>query len=279
MSAVSVNGGISLVVVLTMVVLFANAHFNGQPASLVYGVHPSTAIAFLFFGITWTFLLAFYWILYTAGDGAALLIWLLNNVAKLCLFAGALAYSRGKQFHLGNTAIGLVILLIILSFWQLVFWQLQQWLPNSMFVGSLRLAPDVIVSAVGIVLTGWVFFARWGGLFGWFFLLVTVAYAALQLPSILMLEFSKFLAPVPPDLNIVLSCLAGGKILLAFGLLSLICVSGEQDLDIDKPRMWPKRPVAPPKWLYHLGGWIVSFVTAIAVSLFTDPLKALIWHR
>jgi hypothetical protein len=274
MSRELVNGGISLLVVLIMVLIFVNALWHKRPSSLVYSVHPSTTLAFLFFGsaVVSVFVLYFIWLVF--GDRAELPILLLDDVSKLSLFAAALAYSRGKQFKLGITIVWLVALFLLLSIWELVFWELEELLPNSMLVGSLRLAPDIILSSIVIVLIGWVFFVRWGGLFGWFFLLVTISYALLQFPGILMIGFEHFLTrDFPTDLNIAFSLLAGGKILFSFGFLSLVCESSDPDLEIDQVRTWPKNSVTPPKWMFFIGGWIVSFVTAIAVGVISEKLK------
>src|ERR1700689_3876933 len=113
----------------------------------VYSVHPSTTLAFLFFGlaVVSVFVLYFIWLVF--GDRAELPILLLDDVSKLSLFAAALAYSRGKQFKLGITIVWLVALFLLLSIWELVFWELEELLPNSMLVGSLRLAPDIILSS------------------------------------------------------------------------------------------------------------------------------------
>ena len=89
-----------------------------------------------------------------------------------------------------------------------------------------------------------------------------------------MIGFEHFLTrDFPTDLNIAFSLLAGGKILFSFGFLSLVCESSDPDLEIDQVRTWPKNSVTPPKWMFFIGGWIVSFVTAIAVGVISEKLK------
>lgn len=267
------NGGLSLGIVLLMALIYLNVLFNDRPPSLVYSVHRGAAAAFLFFGVTWIFVLALYITLLSVSEKPVLAIWLLDNVSKLCLFGTAIAYSRGNQFNPRTTLAVLIALFVILSLWEVVFWWASGARPDDTLVAALRLAPDVMLSGIGIIAVGWVFFVRWGGLFGWFFLVVTIAYSVLQLPATLLLGFDHFLTNASrSDLEIAFSALAGGKVLLAFGFLSLIC-SSASSLELDNPRVWPGNPVAPPRWLYHLVGWAGSLATAIIAATVVEKLK------
>jgi hypothetical protein len=156
------NGGIALGIVVLMAFIYLHVIAWNRPPSLVYNTHTGTTAAFFFFGVAWIFVVALYAILLSVGAKAILAIWLLDNVAKLCLFGTAIAYSRGNQFKLGVTLGVLILLLIILSVWEIVFWWASGVRPNSMLLGALRLAPDVMLSGIGIVTIGWVFFVRWG---------------------------------------------------------------------------------------------------------------------
>jgi hypothetical protein len=262
------NAGISLVTVLLMSLIYFNVVGNQRPTSLVYKLHQGTAAA-------WLFVFAFWAILLSVGEKAVLAIWLLDNVAKLCLFGTAIAYCRGSKFNPEVTLIVLILLLIILSAWETGFWWASGIRPNSMLLVALRLAPDVMLSGIGIVAIGWVFFVRWGGLFGWFFLLVTIAYSAFQLPATLMLGFDRFLTKTDsPDLDISFSALAGGKILLIFGFLSLIC-SSATGLELNEPRVWPENSVASPRWMRHLIGWVGSLAIAVIAGVISEKVKDL----
>jgi hypothetical protein len=277
MSPITLNAGLSLAIVASMTLIYLNVIANDRPIALVYSVHPSTTMAFFFFGTAWIFVVCLYTILLATDGKPTLPVWLLDNVSKLCLFATALSYSRVREFNLKLTLAVMAATLLLLSLWEVFFSWLSKGWPDDMLIGSLRLTPDVMLSGIGIVLIGWAFFVRWSGLFGWFFLLVTLAYSVLQFPATLLLGFDHFLAdPIHSDLNIAFSCLAGAKVLLAFGFLSLVCESSDPALEIDRPSTWPRNPVSPPKWVFHLAGWGGGVVAGVAVGLISDGVKGLV---
>jgi hypothetical protein len=104
---------------------------------------------------------------------------------------------------------------------------------------------------------------------GVLFLVVALIYAFLQVPANLWASFADDLKK-PEELTATFSYLAAGKILLAFGFLSLLCSSSLPNVRMNQPKYWPNKAITPPKWMRQIGGWIVSLIAAILVALFTQ---------
>jgi hypothetical protein len=134
------------------------------------------------------------------------------------------------------------------------------------FLKVLEPSPFVAIAMIESVALGWVFFVRWGGSAGAIFFCVAAGYGLLQLPAYLSVAGMQ-------GLDFAFSLLAGGKILIAFGFLSLLCSSSIPEIKIEIPKYWPTKPVPPPRWMLQLVGWGVTAVVGFATSILTDPLK------
>jgi hypothetical protein len=283
MSPEFANAAIIGAILLVMAAIFANAWIFRCPESLVYELHPSSTVAFLSFAAAWFCILLDYFIALAYGDPSQslgiLLIWrVIGDIAKLALFLTALAYSRGKELIVLSATIRLLALLFVLVIWEIVCLGIWVKDPTKIFASAMNFAPDIILSSVAFIAIGWVVFIRWGGVVGGIFLYVTFAYAVLQLPAGLSDSFKDYLQPdATSALKLTFSLLAGGKILLAIGFLSVIGYAALPGLDIDEPKTWPTNTVTPPGWVYHTGLWLFGILTSILTALSDEAMKKVVF--
>jgi hypothetical protein len=198
-------------------------------------------------------------------------------MASLFTITAAFAYSRGRGFRAVVATVSMIILAILVTVDEIILLTWGQ--AQNILITTLELAPDVVIGSVAGVSLGWVFFVRWGGLAGWLFLLVTVGYALLQLPANIWFSLRHFLSTTDArTLEQVFALLAGGKVLVIFGVLLLLCSSSRRTVNIDQPKHWPEHAVPLPAWgsISPLVGWVPALITAVIVAIFTDPLKCVV---
>jgi hypothetical protein len=211
------------------------------------GEHPSTQNAFWFFFAGLFFILAGYgvrqdffhpshYVRHVGDDFVGIL-------SDICLLAAACAYTQGREFQLRNALSWIVYSAPAMLLWTIMFELAGH--QTSAFATVLELIPALAVSAIAITKLGWAFYARWTGVTGALFLLVCVVYAVLQFPAGLVDAENVILNS---DLTLVWPLLAGGKIPLSFGFLSLLCSSAKPGVNIDVPKYSPTGSVSPLKW-------------------------------
>ena len=278
-----VNLGVTFAILAVMSAISLSAMASNEPKSLDFRKYPSVTWAFTFFATVWccTFIVYVALVLFKNVPPDSPLwtaLGLFDNVAKVLLLATAIAYSSGREFNVKKTAAWLGALLIVLMLWTIVGDMIGRVYPRNIFVAAMQIAPDLVISSIAIVAVGWVFFVRWGGPAGWLFLLTTIAYAILQFPAAFKIGLSAFLRPEDVrNLDVAFSCLAGGKILIAFGFILLIWNPKLRGLDVRAPKRWlPAKSVKMPKRMYQWIGWPLSGAASIVTSALSDPLKSYI---
>jgi len=281
---VRMNMVVTFLVLAIMLGLYLSASSGHGPNAILYKSHPATASAFWLMFVTFASFFISYGTQFLHDEAMKSLpqgkIFIdpcyhvaeavVGNLASVCTLSAAIAYARGSAFNLGTAIRWIAVSLLAIFLWATVFENVD----DSAFSTALKMSPDVIVSAIAGVALGWVFFVRWGGLNGALVLIVSVAYSVLQLPAYLSIGGIGALIP-QSNLNLAFPCLAGGKLLLAFGILSLLCGSTAGALAMHEPKYWPTGAVPPPSWMQTFYGWIGSFVSSVAVAISTEPLKAI----
>ena len=276
-------------IVVTLVILIAMAGVwlhsitsnKKEPRSLDRTEYPSTAWAFAFFAAVWFCTFSIYCSLALLKDldpesVVVTVLRVFDNIAKVLLLGTAIAYSSGKEFNPKETLVGLSALFIVLTLWIFVCYGLGLLIPKNIFVTTMEVAPDVVISSIAIVAVGWVFFVRWGGASGWLFLLTTIGYAILQFPAAIKIGLSGYLkTDSTPQLDEAFSFLAGGKLLIAFGFILLIWHPKLPKLNVNKTKRWlPTGGVKMPKTMYQWLGWPISALASLATSALSEPLRS-----
>lgn len=280
-SAISFHSDVNLAILGTAIaimgVLYFFARSQGSPAAILLNKYPSTAAAFWFFFAGYTCLFFLYlWIHIYIKAGRSLDSTefnigsdILGNTANLCFLAAAVAYFRGNAFKHIHAAGTTVLVAVFITIWAFGWNELGA--PDNLFAKGLQYAPEMVVPTVAFGALGWAFFARWGGLPGLLFLVVAGVYALLQVPANLLANFGPDLKDATA-LNTTFSYLAAGKVLLAFGFISLLCSSTTRAVRIKEARYWPEpgQSVTPPRWIRQLAGWMVTLSASIIVALVTQ---------
>ncbi len=276
---VKANLLILFVALLAMLGIYGYAKMFGTPRAVLIHRFRSAACAFWFFFAGYACLFFLYmWVYFyeKAGQGQQSLASsqavdigtdILGNTANLCFLATAVAYCRGKTFNYIRVSGAIILITVFITIWAFGWSVLGR--PDDLFVKSIQYAPELVLPTVAFTALGWAFFARWGGVAGVLFFVVALVYAILQVPANLMASFGDFLK-TPAALEVTFSYLAAGKILLAFGFLSLLCSSSLPAVGMNQPKYWPDEPITPAKWMRQIGGWAVSLVAAIAVAMATQ---------
>jgi hypothetical protein len=260
------------------------------PKSRVAIQPPSTAIAFWFFFATFVLTAITYALHYfapseecersTAHEVASLTHQishiigdLIGNAASLSLLIAAVAYCWGEGFRWAKAVQIAFLIVLVMGLWGMA-WELLEH-RQDFFETLLVHSPGIIIAAIATTALGWAVFARWGGVIGFAFFLLAVAYAILQLPANLLLGLTCFVKATTADLRLTFSLLAAGKLFLSFGFLALLCNSRKVK-DIDEPQYWPPRHrVPPPIWFY--GSTVSSIIIGVIIHTIAN-LIAEHWH-
>ena len=260
---------------VAMTLLFAFALTQQSLDAIRYKQSPSTASAFWFFFAAYAFLFFLYiWMDIYVKNGRsldspefAIGTDILGNVSNVCFLIAAVAYCRGRDFNVLHAAGAVVLLTMIVMIWAFGWNVLVD--QSNLFARTLQYGPEMVLPSVAFVLLGWAFFARWGGIPGAIFLLVSLVYGFLQIPANLVANFGDALRD-PSALLATFAYLSAGKILLAFGFLSLLCSSSIPEIAIGDPKYWPDKAVSPPQWFGQVGGWAVSLAASTITALVTQ---------
>jgi hypothetical protein len=270
---------ILFIALLAMLAIYGYAKMFGTPRAVLIHRFRSAACAFWLFFAGYACLFFLYmWIYFYLRAGQSLQSFasspavdigtdILGNTANLCFLAAAVAYCRGRTFNYIHASGTIILLTVFITIWAFGWNALGR--SDDLFVKSIQYAPELVLPTVAFVALGWAFFARWGGVAGVLFFVVALIYALLQVPANLMASFGEFLVK-PNTLGVTFSYLAAGKILLAFGFLSLLCSSSLPAVRMNQPKYWPDEAITPAKWMRQVGGWVISLVAAIAVAMATQ---------
>jgi len=274
----TVNIIIILGILIVMLGLYLSANAGVGPEAIRYPSYPSTASAFYLFSGTFLCFLIFYLMQQTAPNSLHRVANLtISNLASACTLAAAVAYARGNAFDMRSAALSIGVCGFATFLWAAIFeYVVKQ--PQNLFFNALESSPQIILSAVARIALGWVFFARWG-LASAAFLLVSAAYAFVELPGYLEEVVEIKNTPelnLSEELTLAFPLLAGGKILLAFVFVSLLCSSTIPAVDINNPKIWPTGSVTPPFLRNHVSGWVLSVISGVLIAILTDPLKMLL---
>jgi len=281
-----------------MLVLYLQDSTNQSDSALVAKKHFSTACAFWFYFVAFSFLLIF-WLLVREEHliekngldtglthAAAHLPRVMSNwFANLSLLMAAIAYSSGKDFDIRTSiwraGMASVIMLLWVMLWELVGHA------NNLFWTALLIAPELAIATVAMVALGWAFYVRWSGLSFLYFILAMV-YALLQLPAYLELELDAFFTPEKlATLRFAFPLLAACQIMLAYGFLSLLCRSTVAEIKIDEPRHWPSGTrTLSDLTVPHVGGvWLgkavdLGFGALVAIVMWPlgEKFGPLLWR-
>jgi hypothetical protein len=268
-------------VLLVMLIIFLHAYYKESPAVLAdRKTYPSVFAAFwfYFFAYLCVFILyALVWFLNWLTTVIApenlgpphaavhVVESLFSGVGGTSLLMASFAYRRGREFDFRG-AIQIVYLVAAGMFCWGVFWELMSH-SNNLLWSSIKVAPEVIISAIAMFSLGWVFFVRWSSATVLLYFVVTAVYAILQFPAYLAAELGPFFKDASP-LNISFAFLAGGKIVVAYGFISLLLASTPDVFDINEPQHWFGPRVKPPKWIFpRIGGWIGGLIIALVFAL------------
>jgi hypothetical protein len=285
------NQVVILIVLAVMILLYLSALAGMGPDTMrLSGHHRSTAIASLGFFTTFLCFFAEYVIAHlkeglTPEWQQTLHVYLhvastvFGSLASVCTLIAALSYLRGGNFDFKSTAIFFACYVFAIFLWAVAFESFNH--DNSLFATTFEASPVILTAAVAAMALGWAFLARWGLMAGAPFFLVCFLYGILQLPAYLRGELGDLEGVGAvfknSDLDFAFPLLAGGKFLLAFGFISLLCSSAEPGVDIDNPRYWPPADsVRPPNWMLQVAGWIGTTVLSGIAAAATDPLKPLV---
>jgi hypothetical protein len=141
----------------------------------------------------------------------------------------------------------------------------------------IAIAPSAVLSHIALIALGWLFVVRWG-FWGIPYLLLTIAYALLQLPAYFADHFESLLNP--PELGkAVFFSLGLLKVPFAFGFLGYLLSPNKPDFAF--PKFWPDESIAPHRRIYATVvsltvialGPVVTGTIGVFVS---EPLKQLI---
>jgi hypothetical protein len=279
-----VNVAVISAILFVMLVLYYSAKWNWGPTILA-GSNVWAQVPFwLFFAVFLCFLLE-YLIghLYQSLSGDEQKIWhstihvtgnLVGNLASLFMLLAAAAYSRGDRFKIRSARDVVLAYSIGIVAWSILFEAVGH--ERSAFATALATAPVLLLASVAGTALGWAFFVRWGST-AWPFFVVSIVYSLLQLPAYIRGEFGYLDNALGQEirnsnLDYAYPILAGGKVLLAFGFLSLLCGSAHADVRISEPKNWPTTAVPPPT-SYHMGwGWLASLLAGLIIATATQPL-------
>jgi len=261
-----------------MFLLHLTAGANSRLSALRYSEHRSTGAAFAFFAVTFACIFLLYSVeIYLKTQSLPHAVVhvpeiLVGDLGAISILATAIAYSRGREFDLGATLGWIAKFMAFVFLWAVAFELLGH--DRNKFLTVLEVSPDIIAAALGVIALGWVVYVRWGGVIGEGFFLLAIAYALLQVPANLVL--SGFAPLAGSGLELTFPILAGGKILLAFGFLALLCGSTQPELNIDEPKYWPSGAVPVPNWLPRMWQVTGGFVTAIVVTVVADSVARML---
>src|SRR5713101_1375954 len=185
------------------------------------------------------------------------------------------SYGQGLEFDLRRAIRRIPGYVLLLFLWG-IFWEMIVDHRQNFVASALMLAPDVVLANIALVLLGWVFFVRWSRL-GNLFVLVAILYALPQLPALLARDLGTFLKP-ELNLTTIFYVLAGGKVLLAYGFLSLLCSSVLPGIKVNERKLWPADRV-PHDFLPSIGrGRVADFILAIVFALIAVPIAEPLWR-
>jgi hypothetical protein len=293
-SYIDMNVWVIFGILVVMIGLYLLAQLKlGQwtwgPTILTGWKYPSAVISFWFFFA----LFAFFLLEYLLGDwyegmpSNAHHSWhgyvhvadaVVGNLASLFMLMCAVVYSGGKDVKFAPIILSVMAYAFIVAVWAVIFELFDH--TSSDFATALETAPEILLASVAGTALGWVFLARWG----WTampFLVVTIAYALLQSPAYIRGEFRHLTTPLgqsirASNLDFAYALLAGGKILLAFGFLSLLCGSTNPEVNLDQPKNTPDKTVQAPKSWHHGLTWVVTVAGGLIISIFTEPFGSAI---
>lgn len=282
-----INTNLVVIIVILAVMILLYAFRPLRPAALS-GAYPSANIAYWFFAAMFACFLIQYQLAdlfqkdSTTSDTAHIVyhvtLNVVGNISSLCLLGAAVAYSRGKQFDLGKTALVMGVYIGLVLMWSLLMEMANH--RDSVFLTALGAAPVMALSGIAGAALGWAFFVRWGWT-GFPLLVISVAYSFLQLPAYIRIEFANLNSAIgtgiaASDLSFVFPLLAGGKLLLTYGFLTLLCGSNDPVVAIETPRNWPAQTASVPQSAKVIWGWFVGLAVSFIVALVTDPLKEIV---
>jgi hypothetical protein len=284
---IQMNAVVITLILAAMVTLFLAAQADWGPAVLkIKSGYPSLQITFWFFFAVFFLFLVEYLLAYINEKGITEfwhpVLHIANttagNLASLCMLIAATAYNRGTTFRLGHAFIYMAGFTFLAVVWASAFEYLGH---ENAFAIAMETAPVVLLASVSGTALGWVFFARWQGT-ALPFLLVCILYSVFQFPAYVRGEFAFLEACLDPthclgpsiknsNLDLAYAVLAGGKILLVFGFLLLLCGSNQEGLDINIPKSWPTKTVPAPH--SSVWGWGGSVLATIVIGAATEPLS------
>jgi len=242
--------------------------------------HASTAASFWFFFAAFACLLLVYLLNPVSGldyfhPVLHLIQSVLSNLSNISLLLAAVSYGQGLEFDLRRAIRRIPGYVLLLFLWG-IFWEMIVDHRQNFVARALMLAPDVVLANIALVLLGWVFFVRWSRL-GNLFVLVAILYALPQLPALLARDLGTFLKP-ELNLTTIFYVLAGGKVLLAYGFLSLLCSSVLPGIKVNERKLWPADRV-PHDFLPSIGrGRVADFILAIVFALIAVPIAEPLWR-
>jgi hypothetical protein len=277
-------------ILTAMIFLFLAAQADLGPVVLkINGGYPSLQNSFWFFFAVFSLFLVEYVLLYINNKGISE-FWhpvlhvtntTAGNLASFCMLVAAIAYNRGSKFSLHHAFIYMAGFAFLAVVWASAFEYLGH---ASAFAIAMETAPVVLLASVSGTALGWVFFARWQGT-AWPFLVICILYSLFQFPAYVRGELAFLKTCVDAthclgpsiknsNLDLAYAVLASGKVLLAFGFLSLLCSSDQEALEINSPKSWPTKTVPAP----HSSAvrWSSALLATIVIAVVTDPLSSAI---
>ena len=256
----ALNFWVAVVALLVMISMIAYAQSSTRPDHVLNATkHPSVFAAFLLFGATYLLgiLLGLPFIL--GSDPSArvsnFLHIFFNNAGSLCAFLSAAIYAQGKQFDIKNGILASLVSLVVFFVWAVA----GAFAAGNTYLTLMAFAPVTLLSVAASVSLGWAFFARWHGIDGLIFLLITIVFALIEMAGFLMFA----LGSNPAQSEIATALVLIPRVLLAFAFISLACSSDNRAVEIDERRYWPKAAVIPRYRLTSLRG----LISALAAPL------------
>jgi hypothetical protein len=281
----SLNLWVSIVVVI--VVLLVLGHYAHQ--SHITALNRFKARVLILWSGWWVSLIGLY-LLFNAAlpseptgetdlklHGLALAVIDTGSASMLCL---AIAYSKGLTFswkHVHRILYASAILIV----WDIVTGQYYE----SPLQRLVAIAPSSVLTNSWIISVGWAFYVRWGST-AFPFLLLTIAYAALQLPAYLYAFVVEPFGATMPALELQFANLVYiywwlfiGKVAYAAMFLLLFFSPEPYSPDLTVEQLVPpRRPVKLyPRYKVALTSVLVIFGSAFAAaaaSVFSEATKA-----
>ena len=162
----------------------------------------------------------------------------------------------------------LIGLLVFMMFWNLA----SQRFTTGALSMTIVIAPSVILTSTSLILFGWVFFVRWGGILGTLYFICVVLYSILQFPAYMAIFLKSYMAS-QQDMELIYSLLAGMKIPLILGFMVFVLNSQLPNVKTDEERFVPSATsVSLPDSMNKAIYWIIGVMVTTALTVLTNPI-------